>query len=378
METVLKSLKSHIGLLKAWESKTVIFIFAVHQLLVFSIIYLSRILYAEPGKSKTFYEVITANAVHWDGRWYLKIVEKGYTLEASAFFPLFPGLIRLLSDYGFDPVESGLFISNTAFFMACWFLYKLVSCDWETGAAVETLWYMVLFPTSFFFNMVYSESLFLLLVVLTFYGSRTGRWWLSGVAGLLASMTRNTGVLLIIPVLYEYLASLEFKLKKVDLNILWVGLMPVGLVVYMAYLAKIVGDPLGFITAQKFWLRSFSYPWQAVYLTLKNIHADFQRGRNFLDLLFTVLGIWAAVASVRKIRFSYWIYMVMGLFVPMWAASPYAGLYSMPRFILVLFPVYIVTALFIKSMNVRTALLAFYSGLLVYLGLMFSYSRWVA
>lgn len=70
--------------------------------------------------------------------------------------------------------------------------------------------------------------------------------------------------------------------------------------------------------------------------------------------------------------------MVMGLFFPLWAASPHAGLFSMPRFILVLFPIHLATAIVIRSLNIRTALLAFYSGLLVYLGILFSYSRWVA
>ncbi|HWI54314.1 MAG TPA: hypothetical protein VNT57_01370, partial [Desulfobacteria bacterium] len=118
--------------------------------------------------------------------------------------------------------------------------------------------------------------------------------------------------------------------------------------------------------------------WQALYLTMKNILTDFGRGRNFLDLIFTILGFGAAAFSVRKIRFSYWIYMVMGLILPLWAASPHAGLFSMPRFVLVLFPVHLATAVSIRSLNIRTALLAFYSGLLVYLGIMFSNSRWVA
>ncbi len=378
METVFRLLKSQTGFQMRKELGTVFFIFIVHQLLVFSTIYLSRILYAKPGESKSFYEIITENTIHWDGKWFLTIAENGYTLQSSAFFPLYPGLIRVFSDFGFDPVVSGLIISNTAFFISCWLLYKLVSIDWEPGIAVETLWYMTLFPTSFFFNVVYSESLFMLFVLLTFYGTRTGRWWLAGAAGLLAALTRNTGFFLAVPAAYEYLSYKEYKIRKIGLNILWIGLIPLGLCIYMIYLARVVDDPLGFMTAQKFWQRSFTYPWQSLNLTLKNIFIDFGRGRNLLDLSFTILGFGAALVSARKIRFSYWIYMVMGLFLPLWAASPHAGLFSMPRFILVLFPIYLATAATVRNLNIRTALLAFYSGLLVYLGIMFSYSRWVA
>lgn len=360
------------------DTGNVLFIFFTHQILVFFTIYLGRTLYTRPGQTKTFYEVVTENLTHWDGKWFLKIAEQGYDAQSAAFFPLYPGLLKFFLSRGFNPVEAGLLISNVAFLISCWLLYKLVNLDYSREEAAESVWYMALFPTSFFFNAVYSESVYLVLVLLAFYSARRRLWWVSGLAGMLASITRNTGVLLIIPLFYEYLIQSEFSFRKIRPGILWLGLIPAGLVVYITYLYYTLGDPLAFVSAQQYWGRSFSYPWQAVYKTLINIYSDFYRGRNLLDLVFATWAVILLLSSLRKIRFSYLIYTFLGLLVPLWAASPYAGLFSMPRFVLALFPLFIAGARLIKDLNMRTAVIAFHSGLLVYLGVMFSFSRWVA
>ena len=130
-------------------------------------------------------------------------------------------------------------------------------------------------PMAFFFSAVYSESLYLALSVGVFWCARQGRWAWVGVLGALAAATRSAGVVLLLPALMLYLygpredrapdfppgaaargrpaprararhrralaLAADYRLRS---DILWLGLVPAGLALYMAYLALSGGDAL--------------------------------------------------------------------------------------------------------------------------------------
>lgn len=358
--------------------KTVLFIYGVHQAVVFLVVYLSHTIFAFPGAPRTFYGVVANNMAHWDGRWYLYIAETGYDVKSAAFFPLYPAMIRLLKGLAVDPLIGGLLISNLSLFVICFMFYRLVSLDYDEQVSTRALWYLVLFPTSFYFSVLYSESLFLALVLLAFYAARTKRWFWAGVFGMTAGLTRNLGVLLLIPLVYEYLADIKFQLRQVKPDILWLGLVPVGPAVFMAYLWRVLGNPLAFLDAQKFWHRTFAFPWQSFYRACDNVVKGVQPGRNFLDLIFTVIVVLLIILAVRKTRFSYLLYMLIGAALPLTSSAPHAGLYSMPRLILVLFPMYIVMADRVKNRTLISFIYVLFTGTLIYFSVIFSYSCWVA
>ena len=117
---------------------------------------------------------------NFDGNHYLTIARRGYGYAQQAFFPLYPNLIRYFSKYML-PVTSGVAISIVSFFIAIIFLVKLVKLDdSDPNIAKWTIISLLTFPTSFFLGSVYTEGLFLMLVVLSFYCARTNRWWLAG------------------------------------------------------------------------------------------------------------------------------------------------------------------------------------------------------
>ncbi len=358
--------------------KTILYIYAVHQGLLFGAVYLSHSLSAVTRSNQTGFAVVTENLSHWDGRWYLRIAENGYNAKSAAFFPFYPAVIRLLKEFTIEPVVGGLLVSNLAFLAVCIFFYKLVRLDYDRQVSARALWYLALFPTAFYFSTLYAESVFLAFVLFAFYAARTGRWWIAGFCGMLAGLTRNLGVFLLAPLLYEYLARNDFKLRAVRPDLAWLGLIPVGPVIFMVYLWQVLGNPLAFLTAQKFWHRSFAFPWEAVYRACLNILTDYNPGRNLLDLLFTVLaGLLIGLAG-RKIRFSYLLYLLIGLLIPLCSTAPQAGLYSMPRFVLVLFPIYLILAGRVRSAWFHGLTLALFTGSLVCLSIIFSYSGWVA
>jgi hypothetical protein len=143
----------------------------------------------------------------FDSGWYFNIARYGYEwVEGGrsnlAFFPLYPMLMRYVA-LGLGGGRSrvymaGILISWTTFIAAMIVLHRLARVELEDEeAALRTVLYVAVFPFAFFFGVVYTESLFLLLSVTAFYGFRTQRWALGAVAGALVTATRANGLFLV-------------------------------------------------------------------------------------------------------------------------------------------------------------------------------------
>jgi len=134
---------------------------------------------------------------HWDGVWFIRIAADGYGAHAQsqAFFPLYALLVRgvaLLTGHYY--VVAGLVVSLVCYAGAMVVLFRLARELLGPRVALWSVVFISFFPTALFFQAVYSESLFLLLTLLSFWWARRGRWALAGVAGLLAVLTRSTNV----------------------------------------------------------------------------------------------------------------------------------------------------------------------------------------
>ena len=138
---------------------------------------------------------------HWDGVWFVRIAADGYRAhwDSQAFFPLYPLLVRALAAGVGDYVVAGLIVSLAAYAGAMVVLFRLARAELGPRVALWSVVLVSVFPTALFFQAVYSEALFLLLTLLAFWWARGGRWALAGAAGLLAVLTRSTGLLLVLP-----------------------------------------------------------------------------------------------------------------------------------------------------------------------------------
>src|SRR6266699_4689251 len=152
---------------------------------------------------------------HFDAGFYIDIAEHGYwaastlhTMSNWIFLPLFPMLIYPLGHLFGGSVAAfnigGIVISNLAGLVAVTYLYLLVRRDFDTRTASRAVFYLALFPTSFYLLAIYPESLFLACALACIYYARQRRWWLAGICGALASLARIQGFLLIMPVAWEY------------------------------------------------------------------------------------------------------------------------------------------------------------------------------
>lgn len=307
---------------------------------------------------------------NFDGVHYLRLAQNGYTAQYSqAFFPFYPILIKLfnilpkgnldLSLYT-DPsfFYVGIILSNLLFVFALYFLYKLWKDEYNSKISKIALIFLLTFPTSFYFGSIYSESLFLLLVVLTFWFTNKDKFLFAGIFAALASATKVQGSLLflylLIELVYRYknrsLTGFDLVRKGASALILSIT----GLVVYMFYLWKAFGNPIYFLTSQPaFGAARSSVPIitlpQVLYRYFKMLTtvspSNISFWNSLLELTITVILITALIYSFKKIKFSYWIYILLAVIMPTLTGT----LSSMPRYALLAFPLLPLIAKFNKT-----------------------------
>ncbi|HEY9766506.1 MAG TPA: mannosyltransferase family protein [Chroococcales cyanobacterium] len=331
---------------------------------------------------------LLAPLCRWDSGWYLDIVKNGYhyvggqqTAFNVAFFPLYPLSIKLLSQAThLSAPLVGLFLSNLFLWMALALFHRLVSEEFE-GMAGRATFFLAFFPTTVFFSSLYTESLFLLLSLLSFRALRKKKFLLFGLFGGLASGTRLVGIALALPALFALRKEKKLRLLSGLL------LLPLGLFLYMAYLWLAFRDPLAFVHASQApeWHRSLGIPWleilKAPFLSLKGIFSgDFEGSCVnfwFLPLFGAALAtLWHKENSGDKGSHpSYSLYLIAGSLVPLASNN----LDSLSRYLMVLFPAYVAMAIWSKGNRLFGWLLAIGSALLAFLfAALFSRGFWVA
>lgn len=342
-----------LGLFLFWRLSLIVFL--VLALNILPLGYKDRFL----GGGLVNYQKIPSifSWANFDGEHYLSIAIFGYSGLEQAFFPVYPMLISFLarpfwSDLYHSLLSSsvvGILISNIAFLGALIILWKLVKLDFDDKTAYWTLIILLLFPTSFYFGAVYNESLFLLLSVSSFYAARRNNWLLAGVLGAIASATRIFGLFLFPALLIEV-----WQRKKFTPQILWALLVPVGFLFYVVYQWLTVGDPLAFYRLQKLvgeqhqsgltLLPQVYYRYLKILLTTNMSNPIYQT--VFLELVVgIVFFILPIIGYFKKVRPAYIFYALIGFLTPTIQGS----FSSVPRYVIVFFPSFIVMALIINK-----------------------------
>lgn len=290
---------------------------------------------------------------NFDGLHYLDLAQYGYGYQHKtdldyAFFPVYPWVISKLNIFG-SYLASGLFVSHLSLLLALYFLYKLIVLDEKSGTARSVIILLLIFPTAFFFGSVYNESLFLLLTVLSFYFVRKQNYFLACVFAGIASATRVTGILLWPSIIYEFWLFHGKDIRKsFNTETVWLVLPPIGLLAYMKFQLIRVGDPLFFVHIQdQFAQRTTDKViliYQVFFRYLKMLvfvnHGDPLFFTVLLEFLSACLIVYFLIWGFKKVRFSYWLYVLSSFLIP----SLTGTFMSLPRFTIVLFPVFIFLA----------------------------------
>jgi hypothetical protein len=318
-------------------------------------------------------DALVGPSARWDARWYLDIAEHGYGVDEArpAFYPLYPLLVAVIAVVVREPVVAGMLISVACLAGALLLLHRLTEHELGLRAANATTWLVAIGPMSFFFSAVYSEALFLLLSVGALLCARRDRWMIAGALALLAASTRSAGVLLVIP-----LVVLAWNSGRRG-HLAWALIPLAGPAGFSLYLELAGAGWRSPLDAQRFWGREFGGPlvgaWDGARAAAGGVrdllagHAGRLAWQNTLFFGFLVLSIPCLIGAWRRLPTAYGLYAVAALALPL--SYPVEGrpLLSLPRFLAVVFPLWMWLGWWVARGERRRAWIV---GILSALGLM--------
>lgn len=217
--------------------------------------FLANILFALPQPVP--FTVYSNAHVFWDtfarfdSGWYFGIARNGYQYVAGgrsnlAFFPVYPTLMgwigRLFGGRQQHYYMAGVLISWVAFVVAMVWLRKLAALDLERRKADLAVLLTAVFPFAFFFGVVYTESLYLLLLVLSCYGFRTRNWWLGAAAGALMTATRVNGIMALPALAWMAWRAAQSTSQDRLRALIALALVPAGIGAYSIYVYSLSGS----------------------------------------------------------------------------------------------------------------------------------------
>jgi len=328
---------------------------------------------------------------NFDGIHYLMIASQGYSNNLG-FMPLFPIALNLVANlFGGGETFSivyfltGFFLANIFFLISLFIFFKLLRLDYSKSKTLQTIIFLVIFPTSFFFGAIYSESMFLLLTLLSFYFARKGQWFFAGIVGFFLPITRIVGIFILPALIVEFfqqenilkkwkkLAYIErIKIIKKSIPIFFI---PLSIVFYSIYNYLQKGDYLYFLHAHGnvgnsrtvdglVFIPQTVYRYFKILISVPTVQAEWWV--SLLEITVFLLVIWLLILAFKyKVRLSYLVFAALCFLLPV-SSGTFSGL---PRYALILFPIFI--AITLATNKTRKILHVVFSILLLFILLMF-------
>jgi Gpi18-like mannosyltransferase len=332
-------------------SKTVWLVFFIHTLIIFTSYLLADKLPSHPPTGfldESLYPMppTMEKLVKWDAHWYTHVAGHGYDAKSIVFFPFLIMILKFLSILGLHIAFAGLLVCNAFAFLSFWIMDLTLRLDFSEEQVRNSLLSYALLPTSLFLNSIYTESIFITFSLLCIYFTRKGQWWYGGVAGAFATLTRNLGIFLVIFLLYEFFKKTP-QYAKPSFTLIALLLPPIALSCFMLYNLYLLGDPIAFVNSQQGWGRYFELPWRNIWanIPLTASNNPYSQPGIALDTFLVISSIIALFSLTFLPSFksptSYLLIGWLWLLIPLCSTASGLPLYSMSRFILPIFPLYL-------------------------------------
>ena len=337
----------------------------------------------------------------WDSGWFLRIVEEGYVEpeRTTAFFPLYPLLVKVVGTVlAGHFIFAGIAVSLAACAGAFVLLHRLSEPLVGDRGAFRAVLYLAVFPMALFLGAVYSESLYLLLAVGSFYAATRGRFLAAGLLIGLAILTRSAGVALLPAV-----GLIAWRSEERLGALLRLGVAPVVAAAWPLWLWWRFDDPLLFLDAQRSWGRELAPlgPLSGVWDGLRAAWAGVQQliggvggtnywphatdtgpmhvaAQNLQQFAYFVLFVGLGAYAWRRFGAPYGVFVFGSLLLPLSAPTEDWPLLSMPRFGLGLFPIFIALAALGARTRVHVAIVSVSSFMLAVALVQWSLWAWVS
>lgn len=299
----------------------------------------------------------------WDAPHYIEIAKNGYGQHVEngqhlflVFFPLYPVMMKLFASIIQNYVISGLLVSFLSYSFGCVLMYKLVRIDYSKEIARKSVIFLSISPFAFFFGSLMTESLFFLLIAATFLAIRKHKWWLAGILGALAALTRPFGVFMLIPAVVEWITHEKpvelIRLKKgKELLKKFLALLPVlimiaGILIYLYINYATEGDPFIFSKYQReHWYQTLQFFGKTVNMLSDKVFSPTDNWSNMIciflsGLLTAVISSVIILLGVRRTRSMYSVFMIACFFFNVGASWPL----SLSRYMTCMLPAFWVLA----------------------------------
>ena len=303
---------------------------------------------------------------HWDSGWYRSIVQNGYSYVPDkqsnvVFYPLYPLLVKIVSTI-FDHTKAvGFLISNLGLLTGSFYMYRIVYHETENhNISLLAVFLLLINPMSFFHSIFYAEGIFLGLTTASFYYALQNRLLLAGLLGLFATLTRMAGIFTAIPIILQACnITTTFRTLQIPKDFKkWVAIFlpSLGIIIFYTFLYIKFGDPLVSVKTQATWSRHFSF--------VDTFTSAF-KFPTYFTILFFIFLIISLISFIHllfiKTNLSYPFYLIFSILLPISSGLSE----SFPRYMSVVFPIYLSIALLIKNNQLKS-----YSYFMLFIGLL--------
>ncbi len=333
-------------------------------------------------------DYVSMGWVAWDSGWYKEIAEQGYTYTPGqqspvAFFPLYPLAIRAAMELGAPVYGAGIFIT-----LLCGPLALVLFTAWartrvDERTALQAGMLLALYPFTFYlYGVMYSDALFVLLVVAAFYLLEKGHLVPAVILGAVATAARPVAPALVLGLLVR---RLEWKRERGERWNVW-DFLPVlsglGFGLYLLYLQQKFGAPFAFVETQgspgwdqapgwRTWLKLYWF--EIVFVSDNSAEVKL---RYLVQAGLTLLALGLVVPTARRLGWGYAVFTLAILGLPALGTKDFMG---MARYLISAFPLFLTLALLLRERpRLRQGLMAVSAVGLVILSAAFGLERYIS
>lgn len=378
--------------LKLKEVRIPILIFLVSRLVIIFAVWYGITLFVTSFNLKITTNAFADNLLldpwsRWDAGFYSSIAAEGYPGKYTPFFPFFPFLIKIVNLFFHNAPLSGIVTANLSYLIGLIFLYKLTAIKFGEDCANRAVLYLSIFPTTFFFICGLSEATFFMVSVAAFYFAEKEQWFSAGLCGIFTSLTRSTGFLITPALLLIYLLKKKLNYRNIKADLVPLVLAPSGLLIFMGILYLYGNHPLDFIYAgQKGWERFFTWPWWDIARSAELLSSfpweAFLAGnypvRLLAGLVFVLSFLILGIITIYKIDLAYGLYSLLLLLFALSNPDKQFQLYGDLRYILVIFPIFILLGRFGKNQFLHYTLILIFIIFLAFFSVYNGLGGWIS